>query len=265
MNKHDDPENRNLLLYLLVAFVWTWVFWLSLFLLSKSPLEDPSAVPFFVIGGFGPFIAAVSVTHFTEGKDAVRRLVKKGINYRFKKIWFIPIFLFFPAVNGLISLVGVMTGFTLDLVWLSNPLILVPTFLLLFVLNGTAEEFGWRGYALEKLQRGYGAAVSSLILGFIWWLWHIPLFFLGYYGDLPMWLYLIQIVIWAILFTWIYNNTNRSVFATMIFHAMANLTVGYMFPVSQFGLSLPIFFGLILTPLLTSLIVVIWGPRRLAR
>jgi len=266
MNKHDEPQNRNLLLYLLVAFVWTWVFWLSLFVLSKSPLEDLSAVPLFVIGGFGPFIAAVSVTYFTEGKDAVRRLLKKGVNYRFKKIWFIPIFLFFPAVYGLISLVGVMTGFTLDLVWLSNPLILVPAFLLYFVVSGIQEEFGWRGYALEKLQRSYSAVVSGLILGFIWWLWHIPLFFVGYYGDLPMWLFLIQIVIWATLFTWIYNNTNRSVFATMIFHAMANLTVASMFPASQFGLfSLPIFFGSILMVLVTLSIVVIWGPRTLAR
>lgn len=261
MNKHDEPEKRNLLLYLLVAFVWTWIFWLSLFVLSKSPLENLSAMLLF-IGGFGPFIAAVSVTYFTEGKDAVRRLAKKGINYRFKKIWFIPIFLFFPAVNGLISLVGAMTGFTLDLPWLSNPLILVPAFLLYFVVSGIQEEFGWRGYAFEKLQRNYSAVVSSLILGFIWWLWHIPLFFVGYYGDLPMWLYLIQIVIWAILFTWIYNNTNRSVFATMIFHAMANLTVASIFPVSQFGLlSLPIFFGSILMALVTLFIVVIWGPR----
>jgi len=229
MNKHDEPENRNLLLYLLVAFAWTWIFWLTLLVLSKSPLENPSAMPIFVIGSFGPLIAAVSVTHFTEEKDAVKTLMKKGINYRFKKIWFIPIFLFFPTVYGLTSLVGVMTGFTLDLAWLSNPLILVPTFLILFLLNGTAEEFGWRGYALEKLQRNYSAVVSSLILGFIWWLWHIPLFFVGYYGEVPVWLYLIQIVIYAILFTWIYNNTNGSVFATMIFHAMANLTVAYIF------------------------------------
>jgi len=81
-----------------------------------------------------------------------------------------------------------------------------------------------------------------------------------------MWLYLVQIVIWTILFTWIYNNTNRSVFAAMIFHAMANLTVVSIFPVSQFGVvSLPIFFGLILVALVTLSIVVIWGPRTLAR
>jgi membrane protease YdiL (CAAX protease family) len=218
-----------------------------------------------VVGGFGPLVAAFSITHFTEGKDAVRALAKKGINYRFRKIWFIPIFLFFPAVNGLVYLIGVMTGFTLDLVWLSNPLILVPTFLLLFAVNGTAEEFGWRGYALEKLQRNFNAVVSSLILGFIWWFWHIPLFFVGYYGEVPVWLFLIQMIIYAVLFTWIYNNTNGSVFATMVFHAMANLTVAIILPVSQFGLSLPIFLGSILMVLVTLLIVVIWGPRTLAR
>jgi len=266
MKKHDDFEKRNLLLYFFVAFVWSWMFWLSLVVFSKSPLEDPYALPLFVIGGFGPLVAAVSVTHFAEGKDGVKRLLKKGIDYRFGRIWFVPIFLFFPVVYGFIFLFGVLTGLTLELVWLSNPLILVPAFLLLFVMNGTAEEFGWRGYALEKLQKGYSAVVSSLILGFMWWLWHIPLFFVGYYGEMPVWLFLIQIVIYAILFTWIYNNTNGSVLAAMIFHAMTNLTVIYIFPVSQFGLwSLPLFFGLILMSLVTLLIIAIWGPRRLTR
>jgi len=265
MEKHGDFEKRNLLLYFSVAFAWSWIFWLSLAVFSKSPLEDPFASLLLVIGGFGPFAAATSVTRFAEGRDGLKRLLKKGIDYRFRRIWFVPIFLFFPAVYGIISLFGVLTGFTLDLVWLSNPLILVPVFLLLFVVNGTAEEFGWRGYALEKLQNSCSAVISSLILGFIWWLWHIPLFFVGYFGEMPVWLYLIQIVIYAILFTWIYNNTNGSVFAAMIFHAMANLTVAYVFPVSQFGLSLPIFFGLILMSLVTLLIIAIWGPRRLAR
>jgi len=266
MEKHGDYEKRNLLLYFFVAFAWSWIFWLLLLVLSKSPLEDPYAPLFFVVGGFGPFVAAVSVTRFAEGKDGVKRLLKKGIAYRFRRIWYVPIFLFFPAVYGLVFLFGMLTGLTLDLVWLSNPLILVPVFLLLFVLNGTAEEFGWRGYALEKLQNSYSAVVSSLILGFIWWLWHIPLFFVGYYGETPVWLFLIQMVIYAILFTWIYNNTNRSVFATMIFHAMTNLTLVYIFPVSQFGLfSLPIFFDLILMSLVTLLIIALWGPRRLAR
>jgi len=265
MKKPGDFEKRNLLLYFLVTFVWSWMFWLSLAVFSKSPLEDPYALPLFVIGGFGPFAAAVSMTCFAEGKDGLKRLLKKGINYKFKRIWLVPVFLFFPAVYGIIFLFGMLTGFTLEFVWLSNPLILVPPFLLLLVVNGTAEEFGWRGYALEKLQYSYSALVSSLILGFMWWLWHIPLFFVGYYGETPVWLFLIQMVIYGILFTWIYNNTNGSVLAAMIFHAMTNLTVTYIFPVSQFGLSLPILFGLILMSLVTLLIIALWGPRRLAR
>ena len=119
---------------------------------------------FFTGGGFGPFIGAIFLTSFAEGKDGIKKLLKKGIHHKFRKIWFVPIFLFFPLLYGLVSLFGVITGFTLDLLWLSNPLILVFGFLFLFVINSTAEEFGWRGYALEKTKIGSSALRAFIFL-----------------------------------------------------------------------------------------------------
>src|SRR5437016_12048571 len=37
------------------------------------------------------------------------------------------------------------------------------------------EEAGWRGYALPRLQRHLNPTMSSLILGFLWANWHLPL------------------------------------------------------------------------------------------
>ncbi|MCD4754081.1 MAG: CPBP family intramembrane metalloprotease [Anaerolineaceae bacterium] len=42
------------------------------------------------------------------------------------------------------------------------------------------EEFGWRGYALPKLQDKYGPLAASLVIGIVWGIWHCQFF-------LPLW------------------------------------------------------------------------------
>jgi membrane protease YdiL (CAAX protease family) len=93
------------------------------------------------------------------------------------------------------------------------------------------EELGWRGYVLDRLQEKNSALVSSLILGLVWSLWHLPTFFirdsyqasLGI-GTLAFWMFLLGIVPLSFAFTWIYNNTGRSILAVILFHSMVNFT-----------------------------------------
>jgi uncharacterized protein len=110
----------------------------------------------------------------------------------------------------------------------------LPTVLALsvymFVQVGIGEEIGWRGYALPKLQAGYSALVSSVILGVIWTLWHLPLFFNPdtSYSNTPFWVFLVFLVPFAFLYTWIFNSTGGSVLMIMILHAVTNASTGQM-------------------------------------
>ena len=80
-------------------------------------------------------------------------------------------------------------------------LVIVALYMVFFVALG--EEVGWRGYALPALQARYGALVSSVILGVLWALWHLPVFFNPetHYSDLPFALQVAFQVPVAILFT----------------------------------------------------------------
>jgi membrane protease YdiL (CAAX protease family) len=108
----------------------------------------------------------------------------------------------------------------------------LPTVLFLFgymfIQVGIGEEIGWRGYALPKLQAGYSALVSSVILGVIWSLWHLPLFFdpTSPYSRTPFWAFLIFMVAVSILITWVFNSTGGSVLMIMILHAVMNASTG---------------------------------------
>jgi membrane protease YdiL (CAAX protease family) len=126
------------------------------------------------------------------------------------------------------------SGSTLEkaaLTIINTPLSIIPFILYIFLGGPFVEELGWRGYVLDRLQEKRNALISSLILGFLWALWHVPLFYIkGTYqyavgaGTPSFWLFMISTVSGTILFTWIFNNTNRSTLAAILFHFMGNFT-----------------------------------------
>jgi hypothetical protein len=70
-----------------------------------------------------------------------------------------------------------------------------------------------------------------------------------------------------VLYTWLYNNTGGSVFATVVFHATGNLAqIG---PFLNFGpggypLAAQRIAALLLV-VVAAVVAVVWGPRTLAR
>jgi membrane protease YdiL (CAAX protease family) len=101
-------------------------------------------------------------------------------------------------------------------------LVFVSVYMMITVALG--EEVGWRGYALPALQARYGALTSSVILGVMWALWHLPVFFNPdtLYSNLPFLQFLAYIVPFAVLTTWVFNSTGGSVLMAMFFHAVLN-------------------------------------------
>jgi hypothetical protein len=50
------------------------------------------------------------------------------------------------------------------------------------------EEPGWRGFALDELQPRWNAPAASLVMGAIWVVWSLPLFFFeGQASRLGLW------------------------------------------------------------------------------
>jgi len=125
---------------------------------------------------------------------------------------------------------------------------------------------GWRGYALDGLQARRTALAASLVLGFAWALWHLPLFLVkGTWqaeqiglGTERFWLYLGTMVMEAVLYTWIYNNTGRSTPSAILFHFVGN-AFGELFALSGRAETLAFVIGVEAV----LAVVVIWGPKTL--
>jgi membrane protease YdiL (CAAX protease family) len=100
--------------------------------------------------------------------------------------------------------------------------------------NGGPEEFGWRGFALPRLQERLAPVQATLVLGFFWGLWHLPLLLaednpdhnLGAlaFAAITIWT-LAGCIAYAFTYTYLFNRT-RSVLACMVLHAAYNTVLG---------------------------------------
>lgn len=262
---------RDLTLFFSVAFAFSWVFWIPQALASQGFFEIPDAIqPLFAEyspAAFGPSIAAFSLVYLQNGGKGVKSLLKRAVDARFGKAWFLPIFLLFPAIVGGGYFLSIGLGESLpELSWLADPAFIIFAFIFIFLLGGPLqEEFGWRGYALSRLQAKYNATISSLVLGLLWGAWHLPLFWIPgetIYYERPIWGFMVSVVLVTFLFTWLFNNTRGSLLAALLFHTTFNLSHA-LFPVIDSDLGSLIF--ILISLAIVVLVMAVWGPRRLAR
>lgn len=91
------------------------------------------------------------------------------------------------------------------------------------------EELGWRGFAQSELQKKHSPLKASIIIGFWWGMWHLPIWFTtGYVGiDLIKYIlfFMIAIISTKIVMTAFYN-LNQNLIIPIIIHQFFNFFIG---------------------------------------
>lgn len=231
------PKLANPWVYFAATFAWTWLFWGIAIAIGGNMEEAGAGIILLLLGVMGPTVTGIAFTYLTRDKAGRRDYWQRVIS--FKRIswkWYLVIVLFVPAMHIAAALLDNISGGGGN-TWgeaargvVENPLSIIAS-ILFATLIPFLEELGWRGYVLDLLQERWNALTASLILGAVWSVWHLPMFFIpGSYqsglgiGTVAFWLFFLAIVPLSIPFTWIYNNTNRSILAAILFHAMINFT-----------------------------------------
>ncbi len=217
-------------MFVVVAFGWSWAWWLPL-VLRGDTVEQRDGWPSQFPGLLGPLVAAIAVTAWLGGRralvDYLRRLVRWRIGARCWAIVVLPLLAFGAA--AVVADGGVRIGDLDDMSGLPElgvPLLLV---VLIFV-NGLGEEGGWRGFLLPRVRERYDLVPASFAVAGIWAAWHIPLFLLlaSYKGFNPFTLagFAIGLGAGAIVLGWIYERTGASILAAATWHGIYNLFAG---------------------------------------
>jgi membrane protease YdiL (CAAX protease family) len=257
------------LTYFLVAIGFSWLFWIPAAFADENILESAWVVLLY-IGGVGPAVGGIALTHLNKDKESRQEYWRRV--WDVKRIggkWYLLILLAYPLITVLLGMAEheqpKLTETFKEL--LSQPVRLIPFVVFIFIFGPFPEELGWRGYALDGLQRWTNAVAASLLLGMVWAVWHIPLFFMeGTYqyelgfGSAAFWRFIVFAVIISIFFTWIYNNNQRSILSAALFHFSVNFT-GNVFEVTE-KLELH---RILLFALMAAVIAVLYGTKDLAR
>ena len=213
-------------MFFVLTFGLSWVFWYGGIAVSRSSPTSSLVLAAEAVGSFGPTLVAFAMTLRRSGRIGAHCLLRRGFPSKIPVQYLLLIAIIPLGVNG-------------SAYWLAggrhphfSPVTILYTFVLYFFLGGSVgEEFGWRGFALDRLQSRWDWILSSVVLGLIWSAWHFPLHFVAgtTQSSTPQWVFFLSTTALAVIMTWIYNRTGRNLFGMLLLHTFENITV-VMFP-----------------------------------
>ena len=209
--------------FFVMAFGLSWgVAALAIVFADKlEPIFGPIGLtnPLFFIAVYAPAISGISLVLRHYGIVGLRSFAKRLTLWHMPQGWAIYLALGIPAVFYLGAwLKGSSLSFPFD-PWYA----VIPALLLMLVL-GPMEEFGWRGVALPLLQRKFRPIGADLILSILWATWHLPAFFLSgtpqSQWSFPM--FFIGVVSISWILTPLFNAAHGSILIAAIYHFQMN-------------------------------------------
>jgi membrane protease YdiL (CAAX protease family) len=216
--------------FFLLTFVVTWTCYgtaLEIARRSTSSSLSFEVHALVLIGTFAPSLVALALTALYGGRSDVGALIARIFQFHVKARWY----LFAVSYMVVIKLAAALAHRALLGAWprfgQESPAIIIAAIIFSTPFQ-SGEEIGWRGYALPRMAESMGFRAASLLLGVVWALWHLPLFFLPgadtYLQSFPVWG--LEVVALSVAITWLYTHVEGSLLLTMLMHSAINQTIG---------------------------------------
>ncbi len=208
--------------FFVLTFAVTWTCWIPVAAGAVSARTVPGGA-LVLLGTIVPSLVALALAARREHAAGVNLLLGRIFRWQVAVRWYVFAAGYTVAVKLAVALLhrlalGSWPRFG------SEPLYVIPFAILLSTPVQAGEEIGWRGFALPRMAERLGYAWSGILIGLIWALWHLPLFFVreaDTYGQ-PFFVFLLQVTALSVAITWLFARTGGSLLLPMLLHAAVN-------------------------------------------
>lgn len=233
---NKKSSDKRLLIFFVLTLLWTWTFGFIpvIFGFTGTPL----GTFLFYFGGGAPSVVALFIVFLTYNKEQRKDYFHRCFSFKYMG-WKWPLITvaFFTLITVVSLLLGVgvleydMPRMDYIHAVAKNPLNIILILLITITSGPLNEEFGWRGFALDKLLVKFGFFGASVILGFIWGIWHLAWYFTPGQAQYNLLqdsvfqavMYIPSVILLNFGVTFVYIKTKRSILAGALVHMFGNL------------------------------------------
>lgn len=269
MNISRFINRYSILIYYLLTFLISWGS--LLIFIGADGLLGVKAIPaektplLYVGMLLGPSIAGLAMTGLTSGRVGYLDLLRRLFIWRVPIKWYAIAFLTAPLLLGLtiLGLSLTSSNYIPSILFAEDKVSPIINGIIAGILVGIFEELGWTGFLLPRLRKRFSMLPTGLMMGFLWGLWHAPLFLgsLNLAGNVPKIIYLAVLLFtllpaYRVLMVWVYDNT-KSLLIGMLMHVPQTILAVSAQPNLTGGQAVT--YNLVYTALLYIFVTVIYG------
>jgi len=226
----DARSKLAIFVFIVLAFVWAWGMG---FAATQVKAYSPGLnVALMVVAGFGPSLAGIAVVAFFSSPAGLRDWARRCLNWRVGWRWFVLAFLAPPAVMvcALAIHAALVGAFPASIAPEQIPLAIANFGFVLLIGGPLGEEFGWRGYLMPALTAKLNWRAASLVIGVVWGVWHLPLFYIAdtAQSQMAIPIFMLNILAGSVLFGWLFERTQGSVLPALVLHTSLNAWAGIL-------------------------------------
>jgi len=217
------PEKKEIMLFSIFVIILSS---LICFIAYKTDNSNLSLLTVFT-----PSVLAFVFTGINKGTKGIYELFVKQTIRKTGSKWLLLSLIGIPFVGSL----AVLTSLHFDISKFGLRTSQLMPQMMIIILIAFGEEYGWRGFLLPRLMNNFSLFYASIILGFIWGIWHFPAYLIGTGVPLQMnfMVFLLWVILGSLFMGWIYYHT-KSVLTSILAHISANATFNYLFILPEF-------------------------------